>query len=780
MACCPAHADETPSLSISIGDGGRVLLHCHAGCAVEDVVRAVGMTMAMLMPQSGFGAVAPKTAPKVYATRDLAVATVAGAVGGTVEAIYDYLLADSTIAFSVVRVKTASGKTFRPIRPAGTGWRIGDPDGLLPLFNLPSISQAPEVVVVEGEKCALVGAELGAVTTTSAHGSLSASKTDWTPLAGKTVILMPDNDSSGMQYVAEVASILRGLAPPAKLRLLALPDLPKGGDIVDWRNAKLTAGLQHQDLAEEFARLLDGAEPEPSFASSASFARGGDTSKWAPPQAILDRVVLPPFPIERTFPSYLSRLRDFVLAAAMTYQVPVDAVAMLLLPVLALPLSKRFEVEPMRGWREQLSIYVVVLLPSGERKTAIIRCLLDPIYAWQRDRATGLDATIAHFDNEIFIVGEKLKNARRLTARGKTASDNQDDLARQLHDLEQEKPRPPRLIATEGTSEAIALMLVQNAERGMVAAAEGDALDVMLGRYSGSPNFGVWLSGHSGDAVDSIRRGRSNDHLVHPALQVALCVQPEAALDLIGSRAAEGRGLLARLFFSLPESKVGYRLLTPPAMPVELNDYYGTQIQRHLDFPIQVEPSLIQLTPEAGKLLLHFREQNEIDLRPEGALSLARAWGSKLPGGLVRIAGVFSAFANRQDIDAETMQCALQFAPYLTGHYEHIASIAGADQHVDVARRIDRWLLKKGLRTFSRRDAFTALRSARINEVGDIDGALELLQTKTRIRQLPADPNPKPGRPAGPVFEVNPALLKSGAAPSTQNAQNAQNSEGAA
>ena len=33
MARCPAHADTTPSLAISMSPEGKVLLHCHAGCA---------------------------------------------------------------------------------------------------------------------------------------------------------------------------------------------------------------------------------------------------------------------------------------------------------------------------------------------------------------------------------------------------------------------------------------------------------------------------------------------------------------------------------------------------------------------------------------------------------------------------------------------------------------------------------------------------------------------------------------------------------------------------
>jgi putative DNA primase/helicase len=38
MARCPAHADREPSLSIKDGDGGRVLVRCHAGCDQERVI----------------------------------------------------------------------------------------------------------------------------------------------------------------------------------------------------------------------------------------------------------------------------------------------------------------------------------------------------------------------------------------------------------------------------------------------------------------------------------------------------------------------------------------------------------------------------------------------------------------------------------------------------------------------------------------------------------------------------------------------------------------------
>lgn len=63
MARCPAHQDRTPSLSISEGEGGRVLVKCMAGCPTENVLQAAGLTFADLNPSEPFSA---RTMPRAY------------------------------------------------------------------------------------------------------------------------------------------------------------------------------------------------------------------------------------------------------------------------------------------------------------------------------------------------------------------------------------------------------------------------------------------------------------------------------------------------------------------------------------------------------------------------------------------------------------------------------------------------------------------------------------------------------------------------------------------
>lgn len=58
MARCPAHEDRSPSLSVSLGDDGRTLLRCFAGCSAAEVLAALSLEWAALFPD---GMTAPST-----------------------------------------------------------------------------------------------------------------------------------------------------------------------------------------------------------------------------------------------------------------------------------------------------------------------------------------------------------------------------------------------------------------------------------------------------------------------------------------------------------------------------------------------------------------------------------------------------------------------------------------------------------------------------------------------------------------------------------------------
>ncbi len=160
----------------------------------------------------------------------------------------------------VVRFDGNGKKDFRPFHRGRSGWVMSDPPGPLPLFRLPEmLARGDELVlVVEGEKCVCELETTGLLVTTSAHGAKSAHKTDWQPLAGRTVVILPDNDTEGRAYARTVAGILIRLSPPAAVKIVELPGLPPKGDCVDWLHAR--DPQTPEDIKTELLVLVENAE----------------------------------------------------------------------------------------------------------------------------------------------------------------------------------------------------------------------------------------------------------------------------------------------------------------------------------------------------------------------------------------------------------------------------------------------------------------------------------------------------------------------------------------
>jgi hypothetical protein len=76
-------------------------------------------------------------------------------------------------------------------------------------------------------------------------------------LVGKHVIILPDNDAAGGAYADAVKGILTALQPPAQVRIITLPDLPPGGDIVDFLDAR--DSTEPETLKKQILRLAADA-----------------------------------------------------------------------------------------------------------------------------------------------------------------------------------------------------------------------------------------------------------------------------------------------------------------------------------------------------------------------------------------------------------------------------------------------------------------------------------------------------------------------------------------
>ena len=215
QACCPAHEDTTPSLSIT-QTTDKVLLHCHAGCTYKAILAALRLQPADLF------------------LRD----TTPGSHKRIVK-VYDYIDVYGHVVHQTIRYDPKGFKQRRP-DPANANTYIWSLKGIQPvLYHLPELLGARQrgeiVYIVEGEKDADALQALGCVSTCNAMGAEKWRTSYSDTLQGASCIILPDNDDAGWKHAELVAHSLHGKA--AEIKILTLPDLPDKGDVSDWLQA---------------------------------------------------------------------------------------------------------------------------------------------------------------------------------------------------------------------------------------------------------------------------------------------------------------------------------------------------------------------------------------------------------------------------------------------------------------------------------------------------------------------------------------------------------------
>lgn len=124
--------------------------------------------------------------------------------------------------YELDEIDPVTGKRKKTFRPFHDG-RMGAPS-VRPLYRMPQIFAAPEVVLVAGEKCADALAAIGIEATTIMMGeNAPLDRVDWNPLRGKTVTVWPDNDQTGRAFAQRVCAVLAGPSLGCRVRLVELP-----------------------------------------------------------------------------------------------------------------------------------------------------------------------------------------------------------------------------------------------------------------------------------------------------------------------------------------------------------------------------------------------------------------------------------------------------------------------------------------------------------------------------------------------------------------------------
>ena len=440
------------------------------------------------------------------------------------------------------------------------------------MFGLSALLAAPAdatVIVVEGEKCAQVLTDLGILTVTSSGGANSPRKTDWSALAGRNVVVMPDHDVAGMTYAKDVRASATSVGA-AKATILELEGLQDGEDVVDW--------IQHR---------RDRGEDQPTI-RAALLSEIDAAARRAPAEPHQDDGPIPwkPFPID-VLPN---AVRAIVEQGAKAQGVDPTFWALPALGILAGCIGATRMVEIKASWREAMVLWAATIAPSGAGKSEALRKLLEPV----RRR-----------DGELRKLSDELR---------RTAQEAIDECGRKRgKNKSSGEPRPelPPLrcaVVNDITIECLASRLQDN-PRGLLLAVE--ELAQWLGSFTrykpGSSDESHWLAFHSASPITVDRRTGPSIQVLQAAVSLVGTIQPKIARELLGEH-QRASGLAARLLLAEPPTSVP--VWSDATIPSDASDAWDRLVDALLELETKDgHAQLIPLSDRARQLFILFHDE---------------------------------------------------------------------------------------------------------------------------------------------------------------------------
>ena len=179
-------------------------------------------------------------------------------------------------ACRVIRHDYTSGKKrFVQQRHGGSRWVNGAPEKPWPLYQVHNVPDDNVVLVVEGDKCAEAVRSVGLFAITSLCGSGSARHSDWSPVAQRDVVIVPDNDGAGAKYADEVAAAIRAENLEARIRVLRLAGLGESQDVADFIEHCRASKLSDHRTRRRLTKLTEDAPPHVPGAAGTEFVGEG-------------------------------------------------------------------------------------------------------------------------------------------------------------------------------------------------------------------------------------------------------------------------------------------------------------------------------------------------------------------------------------------------------------------------------------------------------------------------------------------------------------------------
>ncbi len=412
------------------------------------------------------------------------------------------------------------------------------------------------------------------------------------------------------------------------------------------------------------------------------------------------------YPIHALPPSF----REVAIELHERTQAPCGLISPSIMGAVSLVCQDRLKMQRLPGLESPVSLYLITIADSGERKSTIDRMVFKGIRDFEEAQA-GLRAREIESYAAQKLAWDEEQKGLALAIRGAAKHKEPTlDLVQELEQLktrEPVKPKHPKLVFQDATPVAIARSLHENWPSACLNSDEGSI--IFDSRAMG--NLGMLNALWSGDPYHFERVSQPSFTLRDVRFSMSVMVQPGILKKYSANKGVQMRpsGLAARCLFAYPKSTQGTRFITNPgASLVHLPRFHERTSAILGQARVQQTPTL-QFNHAAQNRWINFSNQVEFHLGQAQPLSDIRDSASKIAENAARLAALFHYFEGREgDVGLETINQAIEVCFWHLGEFKRLfgAQAQIAPEMAD-AYELERWLHQvcarfPGLNSFKR------------------------------------------------------------------------------
>lgn len=405
---------------------------------------------------------------------------------------------------------------------------------------------------------------------------------------------------------------------------------------------------------------------------------------------------------------------DLILHTAQSCQVPPDMPLMYYLGGFGIAVNGKFNCVAPNGHEESCNLFLMPIAESGERKTKVASLAKYPHKIWLAKANKDFEERLRDYTDLNKVDNRKIN--RLIQEASEAEKEQKNALLSEIKAHRSQEAKPPKrieLFFDDTTTTALKRMLAS--QDGIMGHLESEPK--LAEFFSKGPSSGLDLLCNAYDReemiIDRAKEGRTV--IPYPSVNICASFQPGPAMRLMRRKQFIDTGLAGRFIFALIPPMAGTRVNQVASLPQACLDWYHERVHCLLGIPLRLDdfgnpnPYRLKLDDDAAYQFQNFLSWAEPALLPTGALAFSKSWGSKLPGKILRLAGLLHCIDNADPINnpihSNHMRQAIGIGNTLSAHAQYVYHNAKYDQHIEVANEILHWASSHGIQYFSAEEA---------------------------------------------------------------------------